>query len=117
LNNTLSQIPLTRDAEQPCTAAEFAIALRRLAEQIEHGEPIEMEIAGEVVVVPANSAFSVEHERGEEEEDQGVDCVCMRLYVYVCVNACMYAFICVCMYVGRGGCACVECANKKKGEV
>jgi len=69
MNNTLDQTPQARDVEQPYTAAEFAIALRRLADRIEQGEPIEIEVAGETVVVPEDAAFSVEHERGEEEEE------------------------------------------------
>ena len=69
MNNTEEQTIQPRDVEQPYTAPEFAIALRSLADRIEQGEPIEIEVAGETVVVPADAAFSVEHERGEEEEE------------------------------------------------
>jgi amphi-Trp domain-containing protein len=69
MNNTVDETSQTRDVEHPYTAAEFAIALRRLAERIEQGEPIEIEVAGETVVVPEDAAFSVEHERGEDEEE------------------------------------------------
>lgn len=69
MNNTVEQTFQPRDAEQSYTAAEFATALRRLADRIEKGEPLEIEVAGETVVVPEGATFSVEHERGEEEEE------------------------------------------------
>lgn len=69
MNNTLDLTAPSRDANQPYTAAEFAVALRSLADRIEQREPIELQIAGETVVVPWDAAFSIEHEVSESEEE------------------------------------------------
>jgi amphi-Trp domain-containing protein len=43
--------------------------LRRLADALEAGEKFEIQIAGERIYVPVRAEFSIEHERGEEEEE------------------------------------------------
>lgn len=43
--------------------------LRRLADALESGEKFEIQIAGECIYVPVRAEFSIEHERGEEEEE------------------------------------------------
>lgn len=59
----------TRDVERILTGAEFAAALRRLAESIEQGAPFEIEVEGENVQAPTEAQFSIEHERSGTEEE------------------------------------------------
>jgi amphi-Trp domain-containing protein len=59
----------TRDIEATYSASEFAAKLRRLADALESGGPFRIQIAGERFRVPRDAAFSVEHERGEDEEE------------------------------------------------
>ena len=58
-----------RDVERNLSSADFAAALRRAADAIESGKKLEVRVAGVRVYVPADAAFSIEHEReaGEEE--------------------------------------------------
>ena len=58
-----------RDIEKSYTNAEFVAKLRRLADAIESGEKFEIQIAGERVYVPVRAEFSIEHERGDDEEE------------------------------------------------
>jgi amphi-Trp domain-containing protein len=58
-----------RDVERNYTVAEFAAKLRRLADALEAGKPFRIQVAGERFTVPKNAAISVEHERGEGEEE------------------------------------------------
>lgn len=69
MENVEEQTLNTRDVEQPLSAEEFVAELRRLADCIEQGKPIEIEVAGEKVVVPKTAKFSIEHEREEDEEE------------------------------------------------
>lgn len=58
-----------RDIEKNYPLDQFVEKLRRLADAIESGERFEIQIAGERVYVPVRAAFTVEHERGEDEEE------------------------------------------------
>ena len=58
-----------RDVERGYSAGEFAAKLRRLADAIESGGPFRIQIAGERFTVPRGAAISVEHERGDDEEE------------------------------------------------
>ena len=58
-----------RDVERLYPTPEVVAKLRRLADALETGEPFRIQIAGERVRVPARARFSVEHERGDEEEE------------------------------------------------
>ncbi|MGS0682705.1 amphi-Trp domain-containing protein [Shewanella sp. 125m-7] len=58
-----------RDIEKGYTNAEFAAKLRRLADSLESGDKFEIQIAGERVYVPVRAEYSVEHERGDLEEE------------------------------------------------
>ncbi|MGE0516732.1 MAG: amphi-Trp domain-containing protein [Hyphomicrobiaceae bacterium] len=58
-----------RDVEKHCALPEFVAELRRLADTLEAGAPIEIEIDGELVQVPTEALASIEHEReGDNEE-------------------------------------------------
>lgn len=59
----------TRDVEASYSVSEFAAKLRRLADALESGGPFRIQIAGERFHVPRGAAISVEHERGDEEEE------------------------------------------------
>lgn len=69
MNNVIDLKLASRDVEQEYSATEFAAALRQLADSIERGEQIEVQVAGETIVIPDGSTFSVEHERGEDGEE------------------------------------------------
>ena len=58
-----------RDVESVYSNAEFVAKLRRLADSIEGGKRFEIQIGGERIYVPASAAFSVEHERSEDDEE------------------------------------------------
>ena len=58
-----------RDIEKNYPLDQFVEKLRRLADAIESGGRFEIQIAGERVYVPVRAAFTIEHERGEDEEE------------------------------------------------
>jgi len=60
---------MTRDVERSYSVPEFAAKLRRLADALEAGKPFRIQIAGERFRVPDHAEISVEHERGEDEEE------------------------------------------------
>ncbi|GAA4434972.1 amphi-Trp domain-containing protein [Actinokineospora soli] len=59
----------TRDVEKSYSTAEVVAKLRRLADALESETPFRIQIAGERVRVPARAVFSIEHERGDSEEE------------------------------------------------
>lgn len=58
-----------RDVERNYSVQDFAAKLRRLADALESGKPFRIQIAGERFTVPKNAQISVEHERGDTEEE------------------------------------------------
>lgn len=58
-----------RDVEKGYSTPEVVAKLRRLADALETGEPFRIQIAGERIRVPARAEFSLEHERGSDEEE------------------------------------------------
>lgn len=58
-----------RDIEKVYSTADYVAKLRRLADALEAGEKFEIQIAGERIYVPVRAEFSIEHERGEDEEE------------------------------------------------
>lgn len=58
-----------RDIEEHYPSKRFVEKLRRLADCIERGERFRIQVAGERVVVPADAVISIEHERGDSEEE------------------------------------------------
>lgn len=58
-----------RDVERDCSPKEFAATLRRVADAIERGEALRIQVASRRFVVPASAQLSIEHEaRGGAEE-------------------------------------------------
>lgn len=58
-----------RDVERIYSTEEVVAKLRRLADALETGSSFRIQVAGERFRVPAHAVFSVEHERGEDEEE------------------------------------------------
>ncbi len=59
-----------RDLERTYSARQFAAKLRRLADAVEKGGPFTIQVAGEVLRIPAGAAFNVEHERGADGTEE-----------------------------------------------
>lgn len=58
-----------RDIERVYSTNEVVAKLRRLADALETGAPFRIRVGGERIYVPARAEFSIEHERGEEDEE------------------------------------------------
>lgn len=58
-----------RDVEKTYSQAEVVAKLRRLADALETGKAFRIQVAGERIRVPARAEFSIEHERGSDEEE------------------------------------------------
>lgn len=58
-----------RDVERNYSIGEFAAKLRRLADALESGKGFRIQVAGERFRVPKHAQVSVEHERGDDEEE------------------------------------------------
>ena len=59
----------SRDVERIYSTSEVVSKLRRLADALESGSPFRIQVAGERINVPTRAQFSVEHERGSDEEE------------------------------------------------
>lgn len=58
-----------RDIEKVYDTADYVAKLRRLADALESGDKFEIQVAGERIYVPVRAEYSIEHERGEDEEE------------------------------------------------
>jgi amphi-Trp domain-containing protein len=58
-----------RDVELIYSTPEIVAKLRRLADALENDKPFRIQVAGERIRVPKRAQFSIEHERGEDEEE------------------------------------------------
>ena len=58
-----------RDVEKGYSTAEVVAKLRRLADALESETPFRIQVAGERIRVPARAEFTIEHERGDDEEE------------------------------------------------
>ena len=58
-----------RDVERVYSTTEVVAKLRRLADALESGSPFRIQVAGERINVPVRAEFSIEHERGDDEEE------------------------------------------------
>ena len=58
-----------RDIERAYASHQYVAKLRRLADCIEKGTPFRIQVAGELISVPASAVISVEHERSGAEEE------------------------------------------------
>ena len=62
-------MPADRDVERAYPNDEVVAKLRRLADALEGGTTFRIQVAGERIRVPKRARFSVEHERGDDEEE------------------------------------------------
>ena len=58
-----------RDVERIYSTEDVVSKLRRLADALEQDKPFRIGIGGERIRVPVRAQFSIEHERGEDEEE------------------------------------------------
>jgi len=58
-----------RDVERIYSTVDVVAKLRRLADALESETSFRIQIAGERIRVPARAQFSIEHERGDGEEE------------------------------------------------
>jgi amphi-Trp domain-containing protein len=58
-----------RDVEKNYPTKKFIEKLRRLADCLEDGKRFQIQVAGERITVPPGAIISIEHERGEGEEE------------------------------------------------
>jgi amphi-Trp domain-containing protein len=58
-----------RDVERDVSPAEFVATLRRVADAIESGEGVRIQVAGKRFTVPASAALSIEHESDGDDEE------------------------------------------------
>ncbi len=58
-----------REIEKEYTNEQFVAKLRRLADDIEAGENFEIQVAGERIYILDRAKYSIEHERGDGEEE------------------------------------------------
>lgn len=59
----------SRDIERIYSTADIVAKLRRLADALETESSFRIQIAGERFRVPERAQFSIEHERGDDEEE------------------------------------------------
>ena len=59
----------SRDVEKVYSTKQFAKKLRRMADALESGERLRIQVAGERVSIPPDAAINVEHERGKSSEE------------------------------------------------
>jgi amphi-Trp domain-containing protein len=59
----------SRDIERIYDTADVVAKLRRLADALEKGDSFRIQIAGERFRVPKSAQFSIEHERGDDQEE------------------------------------------------
>lgn len=58
-----------RDVEKDYPRRQFIQKLRRLADCLERGERMRIQIAGERVSIPHDATINIEHERSASEEE------------------------------------------------
>ena len=58
-----------RDVDKDYPVEQFVAKLRRLADALEADAPFRIQVAGERIRVPARATISIEHERGDDEEE------------------------------------------------
>ena len=58
-----------RDVERFYSVEDAVAKLRRLADALESDKPFRIQIAGERIRVPRRARLSIEHERGDDDEE------------------------------------------------
>lgn len=58
-----------RDVEKIYSVKDFTAKLRRLADALDAGQAFEIQVAGQRLYIPADAAFSVEHECSDDTHE------------------------------------------------
>jgi amphi-Trp domain-containing protein len=58
-----------RDVERNCSKADFVATLRRVANALERGESVRIQVVGKRFTVPADASLSIEHEADAGNEE------------------------------------------------
>jgi amphi-Trp domain-containing protein len=58
-----------RDIERNYPAKQFVKKLRRLADCIEQGRRLQIQVAGERISIPSTAIINIEHERGTSSQE------------------------------------------------
>ena len=58
-----------RDIEKAYKLKHFVAKLRRVADALENGARIRIQVEGERISIPPDAVINIEHERGETEEE------------------------------------------------
>ena len=58
-----------KDIEKTYSTIEFTKKIRRLADALESDKRFSIQIAGEKIYIPKSASISIEHERGDEDEE------------------------------------------------
>lgn len=66
---TKRKVKPERDLEKTYSTKEFVSKLRRLADSIEQKKRFRIQIAGEIISVPPDAVFNIEHEREVNNEE------------------------------------------------
>ena len=66
----MSQHKRSRDVEKEYSDAETIRKLERLVDCMKTGKPFEIQVAGERIYVPVRARFTIEHERGDGEDER-----------------------------------------------
>ena len=59
----------SRDIEKTYSVDQFVEKIRRLADCLEQGDRFDIQVSGERIYVPKGAVLSIEHERGNGEEE------------------------------------------------
>ena len=65
----MSQNKRSRDVEKEYSDAETIRKLERLVDCMKTGKPFEIQVAGARIYVPVRARFTIEHERGDGEDE------------------------------------------------
>jgi amphi-Trp domain-containing protein len=60
---------MPRDVERGVGRTEFAATLRRVAEAVEKGESIRIQVLGKRFTIPVDAELSIEHEASDAEQE------------------------------------------------
>lgn len=59
-----------RDLERTYSPRQFAAKLRRLAQAVERGRGFTIQVGGEVLRIPREAVFNIEHERAADGAEE-----------------------------------------------
>lgn len=60
---------MARDVERNLSRDQFVATLRRVADALESGEPVRIQVANVRFTIPGDAALSIEHEAADGDEE------------------------------------------------